>query len=262
MDPSIRIRIRNGRGMAGRRRPVQSIERIFELAGIPAHLGKIPCKGASPLSWRLGASLLIAWFVMLAGPVGALDSEGDSPDYARPGWYVGLGGFMAISNISLTTTDLGVPSPVPYPPGTDPDFGNSGGIDVRFGYRAFSRWAFELDYQWQSGFNSSNSAISPDLEIDTHLLSLNTKLFVLTDRWQPYALLGASLLIFNTEIVDESFPKPWSIDYGYATRFGAGLDYYINERWLLTLEGTYVLAVGGLDGADMGTVGIGAQYRF
>jgi opacity protein-like surface antigen len=209
----------------------------------------------------MGACLLIAVLALFAGPASASDSGGEAPDYARAGWYGGIGAIFAISDISLTTTDLGVESP-PFPPDTDPEFGNSGGVDVRFGYRAFRRWAFEFDYQWQAGFDSSSSAIPFDLEIDTHLLSLNTKLFVLTERWQPYALLGASLLIFNTEIVDDMFRKPWDIDYGFAARFGAGVDYYINEHWVLTLEGTYVLAVGGLDGANMGTLGLGAQYRF
>jgi opacity protein-like surface antigen len=206
----------------------------------------------------------LAWACLASATLGAAGSAAESmeegPDYARSGWYGGLTGFYAISDFSLDTDDLGIPPP--QPPATNPKFGNSGGVDARFGYRAFPRWAFEFDYQWQAGFDSRNDAIDPPLEIDTHLLSLNAKLFALTGRWQPYALLGASLLIFNTEIVDSSFKKPWSIDVGFAPRFGAGIDFYVTQHWALTLEGTYIVPVGVLDGANMGTVGVGGQYRF
>ena len=191
---------------------------------------------------------------------GAAAAEPPPPEYDRSGWYLGLAGFYAISDYDLTTSDLDVVPP--QPANTNPKFGNSGGVDFRAGYRVFSRWAFEFDYQWQAGFDSKNSSIDPPLEIDTHLLSLNTKFFFLTGRWQPYALLGASLLIFNSEIVDDDFKKPWDVSVGFAPRFGGGIDFWINENWALMLEGTYIVPVGILDGANMGSVGVGFQYRF
>jgi opacity protein-like surface antigen len=191
---------------------------------------------------------------------GAAAAEPAQPEYDRVGWYLGLAGFYAISDFDLTTSDLDVVPP--QPANTDPNFGDSGGVDFRAGYRAFSRWAFEFDYQWQAGYDSKKSFIDPLLEIDTHLLSLNTKLFVLTGRWQPYALLGASLLIFNTEIVDDDFKKPWDISVGFAPRFGAGVDFWITESWAVMVEGTYIVPVGALDDANMGSVGAGFQYRF
>ena len=216
---------------------------------------------------RAGMALVrtLACICLGIAALGADDSAAEAmeqgPDYARPGWYGGIIGFYAISDYELTTDDLGVVPPLVLPPATNPRFGNSGGIDVRFGYRAIPRLAFEFDYQWQAGFDSTNDDINPPLEIDTHLLSLNAKLFALTGRWQPYGLLGASLLIFNSEIVGSS-PKPWDIDVGFAPRFGAGIDFYVNQHWVLTLEGTYIVPVGVLDGANMGTVGGGVQYRF
>jgi opacity protein-like surface antigen len=198
--------------------------------------------------------------VLLATASGSALAEPPPDDFSRPGWYAGLGGFYAISDYDLTTTDLGVVPPEPA--ATDPKFSNTAGIDARLGYRLAPHWAVEFDYQWQAGFDSSNGAINPPLEIDTHLLSLNTKLFAATGRWQPYGLLGASLLIFNTEIVDNAFKKPWSTDVGFAPRFGAGLDYYLNENWVVTAEGTYVLPVGVLDDANMASVGVSFQYRF
>jgi len=191
---------------------------------------------------------------------GAAAAEPAQPEYDRAGWYLGLTGFYAISDYDLSTSDLDVVPP--QPANTDPNFGNSGGVDFRAGYRAFSRWAFEFDYQWQAGYDSKKSAIDPLLEIDTHLLSLNAKFFALTGRWQPYALLGASLLIVNTEIVNDAFKKPWDISVGFAPRFAAGVDFWITEDWAVMAEGTYIVPVGALDGANMGSVGVGFQYRF
>lgn len=198
--------------------------------------------------------------LVVATNAGAAAAEPPPPAYDRAGWYLGLGGFYAISDYDLSTSDLDVVPPEPA--NTNPKFGNTGGIDFRAGYRAFSRWAFEFDYQWQAGFDSKSSSIDPPLEIDTHLLSLNAKFFLLTGRWQPYALLGASLLIFNSEIVDSGFRKPWDVSVGFAPRFGGGVDFWVNENWALTLEGTYIVPVGVLDGANMGSVGAGFQYRF
>jgi len=205
---------------------------------------------------------VVACQVLAVVALSAVPSRAEPPpdDFSRPGWYLGLGGIYAISDYDLTTDELGVVPPEPA--GTNPKFKNTGGVDFRAGYRAFPHWAFEFDYQWQAGFDSGNSGISPPVEIDTHLLSLNTKLFAATGRWQPYAMLGASLLIVNTEIVDGAFKKPWDLDTGFAPRFGAGLDYYLNEHWALTVEGTYIVPVGVVDGANMGSVGFGFQYRF
>jgi len=206
------------------------------------------------------AGLLLLPLAILALIAGAARAESGQPEYDRSGWYLGLAGFYAISDFDLSTSELDVVPP--QPPDTDPKFGDSGGVDFRAGYRPFSRWAFEFDYQWQAGYDSKRSSIDPPLEIDTHLLSLNAKWFALTGRWQPYALLGASLLIINTEIVDSAFKKPWDIDVGFAPRFGAGVDFWIDEDWALTLEGTYMVSVGEYEGANMGSVGFGFQYRF
>ncbi len=69
-------------------------------------------------------------------------------------------------------------------------------------------------------------------------------------------------MLRNTEVVDGPVSKPFDEDAGYATRFGAGIDYYVSENWALTVEGVFVLPVGSLDDTNLGTVGGGVQYRF
>ena len=205
-----------------------------------------------------GVCLAASAIVLVAGAAGA--EPAPEPDYARPGWYLGATVFYAISDYSLDTRELGV-SP-PQPAGINPRFDDTAGVDARGGYRFGERFAVEFDYQWQAGFDSTAPAIAPPLEIDTHLLSLNAKLFALTGRWQPYALVGGSLLIVNTEIVSSAFKKPFDIDTGFAPRFGVGLDYYLDENWSVVVEGTYAVPVGDVRDANMGSVGLGIQYRF
>jgi len=211
-------------------------------------------------------SLLLACSLALLAIGGSAAAEpgpaAPQPDYARPGWYVGVGGFFAISDFDRDTSDLDVDGSGGEAPGVDPKFGDAGGVDVRAGYRAFQHWAFEFDYQWQSGFNSTSGSLINEVEIDTHLISLNTKFYALTGRIQPYALVGAAVYIFNIEIVDDDFRKPWKVETGFAPRFGLGIDYYIDEHWTIGLEGTYVVPVGVLDDSNMGSVGLGATYRF
>jgi opacity protein-like surface antigen len=219
-------------------------ERFDRLGAIAARTAPIVCQALA----------------LIAIATATAHAEASSEDFARPGWYLGLGAIYAISDYDLTTDELDVVPPEPT--GVDPEFANTGGVDFRAGYRVHPRWAFEFDYQWQAGFDSAESSIDPMLEIDTHLLSLDAKLFAATGRWQPYVLLGAGLLIVNTEIVDDDFEKPWDLDTGFAPRFGAGLDVYLDEHWALTLEGTYLVSVGTFDDVDMGSAGAGFQYRF
>ena len=42
-----------------------------------------------------------------------------------------------------------------------------------------------------------------------------------------HLLLGASVMIFNTEIVDDDLKKPWDVTAGFAPRFGLGIDYSV-----------------------------------
>ena len=202
------------------------------------------------------------WIVVVALWVGAGVAHAESgPDYGRSGFYIGLGGFYAFEDFDLTTSDL-VPSLIPpYPAATNPRFDNSAGADVRLGYRVAPHLAFEFDYQFHEGYDST-AALPIPLEIDMHLFSLNAKVPVMTGCIQPYGLLGASLMLRNTEVVSPGFPKPFDEDAGYATRFGAGIDFYASENWALYIEGVFVLPVGSVDDTNLGTLGGGIQYRF
>ena len=120
--------------------------------------------------------------------------------------------------------------------------------------------AFELCYEWLEGFDST--AGLPEVELDTHLITANARLFGLTGRFQPYALVGVGILIVNTELKLPDVPKPFGVDTGFTARFGGGLDFYLSEHSVLNLEGTYLAPSDKVKGENYGTLGASYQYRF
>ncbi|MDH3213706.1 MAG: porin family protein [Myxococcales bacterium] len=214
--------------------------------------------GRSPLRPWLGIGLLAA-LVATAAP-GRAETPGE-PDYARTGFHLGLGGAYAFENFDYDIGSLDVETA--FPPGSsgiDPGLDDSAGIDVRIGYRLHERYDLALLYEWLEGFDSTRT--SPPLELDTHLLTLDSRFFCLTGRTQPYALVGLGILIVNTEIVASSFAKPFDVNVGFAARFGAGVDFYLTRGWLFGLEGSYVVPTGPVEKADYGTLGFKFEHRF
>ena len=43
---------------------------------------------------------------------------------------------------------------------------------------------------------------------------------------------------------------------------GAGVDFYLSEKWALNMEHTYVAAVGDLLKQEYGSFALGVLYRF
>jgi opacity protein-like surface antigen len=188
-----------------------------------------------------------------------VEPPADGEAYDRPGWYVGLGGVYAFEDLGGDAAQLKLPSP-PYAPSFEPNFDDSAGINIRGGYRVAPHFAVELGYEWLEGFDAG--AADPDLEVDSHLITLDAKLFALTGRLQPYARAGVGVHIANLEIVDDAFDKPWEESTGFAARFGVGVDYYLTPRWVLEVEGTYLVSTGDTKHFDYGSLMFGAQYRF
>ena len=157
------------------------------------------------------------------------------------GLYFGLGGVYALEDF-------------------DRSFDDSAGVNARLGYRASANMAFELSYEWLEGFDSTAGA--PEVELDTHLLTANAKLFALTGQLQPYLLAGIGVLIVNTELRVPGVSKPYEVDTGFTARFGGGVDLHLSERIVLNLEGSYLAPSGPVKGENYGTLGAGFQLRF
>ena len=193
------------------------------------------------LSIRSSVLLVVVMLWLGVGPVRAAGDPVSDGGFDRTGAYLGLGGVYALENF-------------------DRGFDDSAGINLRFGYRVLPHTAFELSYEWLEGFDSTGR--SPEVELDTHLISVNAKLLALSGRFAPYALLGGGLLIVNTELFVPGARKPYDVDTGLAARFGGGLDLALGEHLVLNLEGTYVVPTAEVKGEKYGTLGMGLQFRF
>ncbi len=161
-------------------------------------------------------------------------------DYSRAGWYLGLGGVVAI------------------PVDSEDEFL---GLDTRGGYRG--QWGGgELQFEWDE---------DSDVNYDW-ALTLNGKLYFLAGledvlppvarRFQPFATAGFGILHFDRRFrtnATRSDTKNWD----FAIRAGLGLDVYLTRNIAISVNGTYVLPTDKtLTGLDYGLIGWGLLYRF
>ena len=102
-------------------------------------------------------------------------------------------------------------------------------------------------------------------KVDPLVMTVNAKGHLLTGRTQPFLLAGIGFMNIQTE----SYQLPGSTmssasgnKTDYAMRFGGGVDFYATKHIVASLEGSYVLPTGRLQGWDYYTFGLGMQYRF
>ncbi|MDH3504907.1 MAG: porin family protein [Nitrospirota bacterium] len=164
-----------------------------------------------------------------------------APQYARPGFYIGGGGAYAIEDFDNT---FGL------------DFDNGPGFNGRLGYRFHPHIAIEamierVDAFDLKGFNG--------VEINTWTGTLNGKFYALTDRFQPYGLLGMGAMRAEANLPGSSNDFD---DTDFAFRVGVGLDSYMTEHWLVNVEISNVHPSGDVDDINYYSLGGGIQYRF
>lgn len=214
----------------------------------------------SRITWTILAMLLVAtpaWAQMgsrrMRPPI-----YGDTGVYAQVG---GLNGFQTFRNAD------GV------------DVENTFGVNLAVGMRFHPRVSGELELDYLVGFDVNEVPEPPGsttqvaLEIPGVLVTGNAKGYLLTGRFQPYAVGGIGFMYadlrsrnavtiecaiwycFNNRAVIRD-------DVVFAARLGAGVDFWITENWALNLESSYVLPTGDL--ADLRFVNLswGVSYRF
>lgn len=210
--------------------------------------------GSRTLAIASGISLLVAC---------AASAEDDA--FAQPGVYVALAGSIAIP----TAFDESVEAA-----GVDHVEADAGlGLHARVGYRFHPRVAAEAHYEWLAGFDASTDSVyRPDVGSGTQVatatlwtLTGNAKLYLLRGEVQPFLLAGAGVL--SADVKDEADPSDGLPDLsdsssGFAARFGAGIDYYLSEKFSLNFDASYVLPTGAVEDFDYVSVGWGFQYRF
>ena len=162
--------------------------------------------------------------------------------YARPGFYIGAGGLYAIEDFDNT---FGL------------DFKNSPGFNGRLGYRFHPNIAVEAMIERVDAFDLKG--FNNNVEINTWTGTLNGKFFALTERFQPYGLLGIGAMRAKANLPGSANDYH---DTDIAFRIGVGLDSYITENWLVNLEISNVRPTGDVDDINYYSFGGGIQFRF
>ncbi len=206
----------------------------------------------------------------LAGITLMVPALAQSQDYARPGFYLGAGGTSAFHW---------------FPGDFDEDMAggptvrssDSGGFNLLGGYRGTSWFGAELEYEWIEGFGNRTELDGNIAKLRSNLVSVNGKfLYPGWGRWQPYALLGVGVSIWEaketTTTVTGGTPTSGlaGTSVGVGGRIGAGLDAYLTENWLLTVGIELAFSSTTIDNSTGGDlknlfyvpIQFGVQYRF
>lgn len=180
-----------------------------------------------------------------------------TPDYSRPGWYLGVGGGIGIDVLDDAIQDR---------TGGVVELSVGGSFNVRGGYRVTSWLAFEIMYEGVYGTEVQVSGMGA-ADLTTHSLTGNLKLILPTWRVQPYIMLapGAQYGNFNGKgPLDFLDTARWD----FMLRTAIGIDAYITENWLVNLElapsirfADYVRPSETTDNVTL-TLGLGVQYRW
>lgn len=213
---------------------------IALLGGAPAAAGQTAAKAG----YAAGVAIVFA----IATPIaGTADPGGD---YDRNGFYVGGGASLAFDRFESDFEEA---------LGSDVGVEDSFGANAQFGYRIHPRVSTEVEFEWLSGFEISESGTKV-AEIETWTLTGNAKGHLLTGSVQPFVLAGLGIMNALGDDTEELGLPDWTT--GVALRFGGGLDVYVSERFAMNLNLDYVLPTGDVKDLDYLSLGVGLQYRF
>lgn len=176
-------------------------------------------------------------------------------EYARSGLYASLLGIVAIPTWQ---DELQGQEAAALPGSIPPELSVSGGLDFRGGYRFHERVAAEMKFDWVSAYSISQAGVQTS-EASNWMYAVSAKLFLMTETIQPYVLLG-----MGAYHLDYVLPgTPTAIDgTSFSPVFAGGLDYYIDWRWGLSAEVSYVIGTRQLNELDRVGISFGAFYRF
>lgn len=251
----------------------------------------------------LAAGLLI---VCVAGTATAQQQPKKKGDpFVRSGFYVGMSGVYQ-RNVLEGTLENAIEdeiNTVALGPNTiqvsnfSLDIDDSGGLNALVGYRAASFFAVEFEYEWIEEYDVDASGtgtviVGPQLgqsinvggniySIEGHLLTLNTKWIVVPVwRIQPYLTFGAGLAVYDTDrgnaagVLETITSNDVDIEGGthaaLAGRFGAGIDWYLTENFLINTHYNVLLTTqdfktpgeDNVDDLNYMAFSAGLQYRF
>lgn len=181
----------------------------------------------STLRFRIAVPL---FFIVLA----LISSQAAADDFDRPGAYIGVNGVYAISLFQNDINELA---------GLDDafDLGDSPGVNARLGYRIFSWFAVEAEYEWVQSMDLK--VLDLDIgDFKPNTVTANLKFILPVWRIQPYLLMGGGVAIWD---IDSPIQNQSST--GFAGRVGLGIDTYLTKHWVFNIEATGVLNTNDID---------------
>ena len=188
---------------------------------------------------------------MIGAPALVQAEASPGPDFGRPGIYAGAGVTVGFENFDspFWTNDY---------PGFD-DYETPVGFDLWAGYRLIPNLALEVELGYLGGFDLKGT----HLKLDALTLMGNVKAYVLTGRFQPFAVAGVGMLNWRgTDSTAPSYNEGNVSKADLAARFGGGIDVYLTENFALELKASYLLSTRELKDSDFFDLTVGAQIRF
>ena len=180
-------------------------------------------------------------------------------EFNRPGFYVGLNAIYATNSFSDDVEDV---------LNDQVAANNTGGLNVRAGYRFTSWFATEFLYEWTRRFVYTNTPDAHVVEQQTDSLIANAKLILPFWRVQPYLNLGIGA---QKSVIQLRAPLPPERDSAwlFTGRPAFGLDFLAMKHLTVNVELAGVLAAqepNSISDAAKNlfylTVGGGLTYRF
>jgi hypothetical protein len=225
--------------------------------------------------------ILVVGLLLMSPGFALAEDEADPDPFDRPGFYIGAGGTYQFNAFSGRIEDV-IEDEVEVSGATaDFDLDESAGFNALLGYRVWSWFALELQYEWVDEYDINGSidlpvAISGKLySIEGHTLTANTKWIIPFWRIQPYLLIGGGLAMSDVSkgsLADIIVAGGIDIDdgknYEPVGRGGIGLDLYITEHILINAQASAVLTtlgspdIGDVDDLNYMSFAAGLQYRF
>jgi len=140
---------------------------------------------------------------------------------------------------------------------------DSWGYGGRIGYRFLDWLAVEAQARVLNSIKIKlhDQATGGDLRSKATFFTAmaNGKGYLLTERFQPYVLVGAG---YGYAILNPPGDADKDRSSGFVAQFGAGLDYYVTDNLGLMTEVSYMWPSGGVSDYDNVSITFGAMLRF
>ncbi len=200
-----------------------------------------------------GIAAIAAAAMLLAAP--AAQAWEPESEFAENSSYIGLAGVAAITNFG---SKIGQNGSRPLENITSAS--DSGGIRFWIGHRPIPYLAFEVGFQYIAPIkirypgNSDRSQIfSGSLDFKGYPLARVLD-EVVEGRIQPFLVVAPTV----TGMTGTNIQSPLAFSIGV----GAGVDYWLDEDWSLSLDGRYTWGTSNLNHLDFATIALGARYHF